>query len=91
MDFVHDTLVDGRKIPYPVGGRRLPRETLCLLADTSRPAARVIRELKAVIAVRGMPRQCVSDNGPEFASLAMLRRAEKVHLDWRYIDHTRPV
>lgn len=31
------------------------RESLCLVADTSLPAARLIRELKAVIAVLGLP------------------------------------
>lgn len=28
--------------------------------------------------------------GPEFTSLAMLRWAEKVDLDWRYIDPGKP-
>jgi putative transposase len=90
MDFVHDALVDGRKIRILSVVDDFTRENLCLAADTSLPAARVIRELKAVIAVRGLPRQCVSDNGPEFTSLAMLRWAEKIHLDWRYIDPGKP-
>jgi putative transposase len=90
MDFVHDTLVDGRKIRILSVVDDFTRENLCLVVDTSLPAARVIRELKAVIAVRGLPRQCVSDNGPEFTSLAMLRWAQDLHLDWRYIDPGKP-
>jgi len=66
------------------------RENLCLVADTSLPAGRVIRELEAVIARRGQPRQCVSDNGPEFAGLAMLGWAKSVGIDWHYIDPGKP-
>jgi hypothetical protein len=43
---------------------------LCLVADTSLPGGRVIRELEAVVARQGQPRQCVSDNRPEFTGLA---------------------
>ncbi len=49
------------------------RESLCLVPDTSLPSVRVIRELEAVVARRGLPQQCVSDNGPEFTGLAILR------------------
>jgi hypothetical protein len=35
------------------------------VADTSLPGLRVVRELDAVIAVRGRPAICVSDNGTE--------------------------
>jgi hypothetical protein len=67
------------------GLRTTLTESLCLVADTSLPSGRVIRELEAVIAQRGLPRQCVSDNGPEFAGLAMLGWAQTLHLDWHYI------
>lgn len=67
MDFALDTVVDGRKIRILSVVDDFTRESLCLVADTSLPATRVIRELKAVIAVRGLPRQCVSDNGPASA------------------------
>jgi len=50
----------------------------------------VIRELEAVIARRGLPRQCVSDNGPEFNGLAMLGWAQGHGLDWPYIDPGKP-
>jgi transposase InsO family protein len=63
MDFVHDTLVDGRRFRILAVVDDYTRENLCLVADTSLPGDRVIRELEAVIARRGLPRQCVSDNG----------------------------
>ena len=70
MDFVHDALVDGRRFRTLAVVDDYTRENLCLVADTSLPGGRVIRELEAVVARRGLPRQCVSDNGPEFTGLA---------------------
>jgi putative transposase len=39
------------------------RECLALVADTSLPGLRVVRELDVIIAWRGRPAMCVSDNG----------------------------
>jgi len=64
--FVHDALSDGRRFRILAVVDDYTRENLCPVPDTSLPGARVIRELEAVIARRGLPRQCVSDNGPEF-------------------------
>ena len=90
MDFVHDALVDGRRFRILAVVDDYTRENLCLIADTSLPGGRVIRELEAVVARRGLPRQCVSDNGPEFTGLAMLRWAQSLRLDWHYIDPGKP-
>ena len=90
MDFVHDSLVDGRRFRVLSVVDDCTRESLCLIADTSLPGSRVIRELEAVIAWRGRPAQCVSDNGPEFTSLALLKWAEDLAIDWRYIDPGKP-
>lgn len=84
MDFVHDALIDGRRFRVLTVVDDYTRESLCLVADTSLPGGRVIRELEAVVAARGQPLQCVSDNGPEFAGLAMLRWAHDRRLDWHY-------
>ena len=86
MDFVHDTLVDGRRFRILSVVDDYTRESLCLVADTSLSGSRVIRELEALIAKRGLPAQCVSDNGPEVTGLAMLRWAQALGIDWRYID-----
>lgn len=90
MDFLHDALSDGRRIRILAVVDDCTRESLCLVADTSLPAGRVIRELEAVIAWRGRPLQCVSDNGPEFAGLAMLGWAQGFGIDWHYIDPGKP-
>ena len=90
MDFVHDALSDGRRFRILAVVDDYTRESLCLVADTSLPGGRVIRELEAVIAQRGLPRQCVSDNGPEFNGLALLGWAQGLGLDWHYIEPGKP-
>ncbi len=90
MDFVHDALSDGRRFRILAVVDDYTRENLCLVADTSLPGGRVIRELEALVTRRGLPQQCVSDNGPEFAGLAMLGWAQSLRLDWHYIEPGKP-
>jgi putative transposase len=66
------------------------RECLCLVADTSLSGARVARELDAVIATRGRPLACVSDNGTEFTSRAILTWCQERQVGWHYIAPGRP-
>ncbi|OYW55146.1 MAG: hypothetical protein B7Y80_09990 [Hyphomicrobium sp. 32-62-53] len=55
----------------------LTRECLGLVAGTSLSGARVALELDAVIARRkARPRTCVSDNGTELTSMAILKWAK---------------
>src|SRR5690606_1916530 len=68
MDFVSDALSDGRRFRILTVVDNFTRECLALIADTSLSGARVCRELDAIIARRGKPRLCVSDNGTEFTS-----------------------
>jgi putative transposase len=49
------------------------RECLTLVADTSLGGLRAARELDAIIAVRGQPVACVSDNGSELTGTAIQR------------------
>ena len=49
------------------------RGGLCLVADTSLSGIRVARELDTIVAERGRPAMCVSDNGTELTSMAILR------------------
>src|SRR6266700_666977 len=72
-----------------VGGCR-PRECLALVADTSLPGLRVVRELDAIIAVRGRPAMCVSDNGTELTSIAVLRWSQETRIEWHYIAPGKP-
>jgi putative transposase len=58
------------------------RECLALVAGTSLSGSRVARELDAVMARRGRPLSCVSDNGTEFTSMAILRWCQERRIDW---------
>ena len=66
------------------------RECLCLVADTSLSGRRVARELDAVIAARGRPLSCVSDNGTELTSMAILRWSQEIRVEWHYIAPGKP-
>jgi putative transposase len=52
--------------------------------------ARVARELDAVIARRGAPLMCVSDNGTELTGMAILRWAQERGIEWHYIAPGKP-
>ena len=60
------------------------------MADTSLPGLRVVRELEAVITLRGHPAMCVSDNGTELTCLAMLRWSQKMRIEWHCIAPGKP-
>ena len=66
------------------------RECLWLVADTSLPGLRVARELDALIAARGRPAMCVSDNGTELTSMAILRWSQETQVEWHYIAPGKP-
>jgi putative transposase len=53
MDFVADTLTDGRRFRILAVVDDFTHECLCVVADTSLSGARVVRELDAIIARRG--------------------------------------
>lgn len=66
------------------------RECLCAVADTSLSGLRVARELDAVIAARGRPLSCVSDNGTELTSMAILKWPQERQVAWHYIAPEKP-
>jgi putative transposase len=90
MDFVNDTLTDGRRFRILAVVDDYTRESLCLVADTSLSGVRVVRELDALIARRGRPLSCVSDNGTELTSMAILRWSQTSGVDWHYIAPGKP-
>jgi putative transposase len=90
LDFLSDTLVDGRRFRILAVVDDFTRECLALVADTSLPGLRVVRELDAIIAVRGRPAMCVSDNGTELTSIAILRWSQETRVEWHYIAPGKP-
>lgn len=91
LDFVSDCLTSGRRFRILAIVDDCTRECLALVADTSLSGARVARELDAVIARRrAKPRTCVSDNGTELTSMAILKWSKVSGVDWHYIQPGKP-
>jgi putative transposase len=90
LDFLSDALADGRRFRIFAVVDDFTRECLCLVADTSLSGLRVGRELDAIIARRGRPAMCVSDNGTELTSMAILRWSQETRVEWHYIAPGKP-
>ena len=90
LDFVSDAFVDGRRFRIMTVVDDFSRECLALIADTSLSGLRVVRELELVIAQRGQPAMCVSDNGTELTCMAMLRWSHEMRIEWHYIAPGKP-
>lgn len=90
LDFVSDALADGRRFRILTVVDDFTRECLCLVADTSLSGLRVVRELSTVMATRGRPLACVSDNGTELTSMAILRWCQETGIEWHYIAPGKP-
>jgi putative transposase len=90
LDFVSDTLADGRRFRVLCVLDDFSRECLAAVVDTSLGGARVVRELESVVSQRGWPHTIVSDNGTELTSNAVLRWAAE-RVSWHYIQPGKPV
>ena len=72
LDFVSDSLIDGRRFRILCVIDAFSREGLATVGDNSTPGTRVARELDRIAAARGLPCLVVSDNGTELTSQALL-------------------
>ena len=68
MDFMSDSLWDGKRFRLLNIIDDYNREILTIETDTSLPAMRVIRVLERLTEYRGLPEMIRVDNGPEFIS-----------------------
>jgi putative transposase len=90
LDFLSDAFADGRRFRILAVVDDFTRECLALVADTSLPGLRVVRELEVVISRRGRPSTCVSDNGTELTGMAVLRWSQEARIEWHYIAPGKP-
>ena len=90
LDFVSDTLTDGRRFRVLVVVDDFTRECLALVADTSISGYRVVRELDRIIEARGRPQLIVSDDGTELTSHGILRRQGERGVEWPSIAPGKP-
>jgi putative transposase len=91
LDFVSDSLSNGRRYRVLAVMDQCNREYLNTVAETSIPGLRVVRELEALVRKRGRPKAIISDNGPELTSAAVLAWTEQNKpLEWHYIEPGKP-
>lgn len=86
LDFMSDAFTDGRRFRVLAVMDQCSRECLTIMADTSMPGLRVVRELDSLIALHGKTKVIVSDNGPELTCRAVLIWASEHNIDWHYIQ-----
>jgi putative transposase len=90
LDFLSDAFADGRRFRILAIVDDFTRECLALVPDTSLPGLRVVRELDALLAMRGRPAMIVSDNGTELTGMAILRWSQETGIEWHYIAPGKP-
>jgi putative transposase len=91
LDFVSDTLTDGRRFRILCVIDDFSRECLAAVVDNSLSGERVARELDTLAGRRGYPCMIVSDNGTDLTSNAILSRQEERQVEWHYIAPGKPM
>jgi putative transposase len=90
MDFMHDQLSDHSSYRLFNVIDDYNREGLCIDADISLPATRVIRALEQLIEWRGKPKTLRCDNGPEYIGGTLKRWAKQEGIEIAYIQPGNP-
>jgi putative transposase len=90
MDFMHDSLSDGRAYRLFNVIDDFNREALGMEIDFSLPSLRVIRALEQIIEWRGKPKQIRCDNGPEYISHNLQLWAENRGIHIEFIEPGNP-
>ena len=91
MDFMCDSLVDGRRFRLLNIIDDYNRESLAIEIDTSLPALRVIRTLQKLIEIRTKPQTIRVDNGPEFISDKLQQWCDDQQIRLQFIQPGKPV
>ena len=90
LDFMHDSLANGRTIRTLNIIDEFNREGLWIEVDTSIPAARVVRVLDMLALWRGYPKQLRLDNGPELISQTLADWAAEHEVALAFIQPGKP-
>jgi putative transposase len=91
MDFVRDTLGDGRAFRALTIVDDFTRESVAMEVDTSLPGERVVQVLERLAGTRGLPSGIVCDNGPEFAGQVLAEWAFRRGVALHFIEPGKPV
>lgn len=90
MDFMSDSLTDGRTLRTFNVLDDYNREGLGIEVDISLPSERVIRSLERIIEWRGKPKAIRLDNGPENIAQILVDWANKHQITLMYIQPGKP-
>jgi len=90
MDFMSDSLSDGRLLRTFNVIDDYNREGLTIDVDLSLPSERIIRSLEQIIQWRGKPSAIRCDNGPENIAQAMVDWATRNRITLMYIQPGKP-
>jgi len=90
LDFMSDSLSNGRAIRTLNIIDDYNREALWIEVDTSLPAERVVRVLEQVLLWRATPKQIRMDNGPELISQRLERWAKEKQIELLHIQPGKP-
>lgn len=90
IDYMNDSLWDGRKFRLLNVIDDYNREILAMEADLSLPALRIIRVLEYLKEFRGLPQMIRTDNGPEFISDALDQWCRENNITLAYIQPGKP-
>lgn len=90
MDFVADGLIGGRRLRCLTIVDDCTRECLAIEVDTSITGARVQSVLDRLADMRGLPRSITVDNGPEFDSQVLDKRAYRSGVQLSFIRPGKP-
>lgn len=90
LDFMVDTLYDGRRFRTLNVIDESNREGLAIEIGTTLPSLRVIAVLEELVALHGPPKFLRVDNGPELTSLALTAWCELRGIQLVYIQPGKP-
>jgi putative transposase len=90
VDFMSDTLYDGRRFRTLNVLDEGNREALAVEVGTSLPGGRVAAVLDQLVAIHGAPDAVRCDNGPELVSEALRAWAERRHVALHFIQPGKP-
>jgi len=91
MDFLSDSLWNGRKFKVLTVIDTFTKECLATEADTSINGERVTRVLDWLTLARGCPEVITTDNGPEFAGKTLDRWAYNNNVRLDFIQPGKPI
>ncbi len=91
FDFVSDATANGRRIKVLTVIDEVTRECLALEVDTSITGQRVASVLNRIAFFRGYPKEVLTDNGPEFTSVALSEWAYEKKINHLFIEPGKPV